>query len=178
MYQTFSLCIHSGIYKPCGCTVYWRRVLDSCSKESRLTWWPYRSRTPGLYRRKARSKKMYTTLLYFGVLYIKRNLSHKLRWAQKNWYTVNESKTWTIKYITYLAIPKSPTLIILLLVKNIFCVFRSLCKMFLSCMYWKKNLSVNVYHNDLVKWFINMSNRWCLSLHNSFNGSQKNLLIM
>jgi len=38
----------------------------------------------------------------------------------------------------YLAMPKSPTLIILLLVKKMFCVFKSRCKMFLSCMYFKK----------------------------------------
>ena len=41
----------------------------------------------------------------------------------------------------YLAIPRSPTLMILLFVRKIFCVFKSLCKMFLSCMYWNRKNS-------------------------------------
>lgn len=35
--------------------------------------------------------------------------------------------------------PRSPTLIMLVFVRKIFCVFRSRCRMFLSCRYWKAN---------------------------------------
>jgi len=43
-----------------------------------------------------------------------------------------------IQMQTCLAIPRSPTLITLLFVKKMFCVFRSRCMMFWSCIYYSQ----------------------------------------
>lgn len=71
---------------------------------------------------------------------------------------------------TYRAIPRSPTLMILLFVRNIFCVFRSLWRIFLSCMYWNIQtdnyiLKMNLVTNLIVPSFFR-KDKFCVTQTN------------